>query len=123
MDIQYAGEPVSYNVIMEPTQQNWVYTLMMPRIMNDRLWMRREFQVGTERPISQRYAYEADSYLDHIVDLTISNRMRENSTDLPDEGNALSHEFAQQLYQQADSDRDYVDAVLSIFAMKNFSIP
>jgi len=120
MDIQYAGEPVSYNVIMEPTQQNWVYTLMMPRIMNDRLWMRREFQVGTERPISQRYAYEADSYLDHIVDLTISNRMRENSTDLPDEGNALSHEFAQQLYQQADSDRDYVDAVLSYIRNEEF---
>ncbi len=119
-DIQYVGDPVSYNVIMEPTQQNWVYTLMMPSISNDRLWMRREFQVGTERPISQRYTYEADSYLDHIVDLTISDRMRQNSSALPEQGNPRSREFAQQLYQQAGSDRDYVDAVLSYIRNEEF---
>lgn len=119
-DIQYLGDPVSYNVIMEPTQQNWVYTLMMPAIMNERLWMRREFQIGTERPISQRYTYEADSYLEHIVDLDISDRMRESSTELPDEGNDRSREFAQKLYEQSASDRDYVDAVLSYIRNEQF---
>ncbi|MBT5484722.1 MAG: DUF3488 domain-containing protein [Gammaproteobacteria bacterium] len=118
--IQYEGEPVSYNVIMEPTQQNWIYTLMAPQIVDERLWMRREFQVGTVRPISQRFTYEADSYFEHKVDLTLSSRMVENSTSLPAEGNVQSHAFAQQLRAQVDSDREYVNAVLDHIRNEEF---
>ena len=119
-EIQHAGNPVSYNVIMEPTQQNWIYTLMVPEIVDERLWMRREFQVGTVRPISQRFSYEAESYLEHKVDLTISSRMRENTTILPDVGNPQSHAFAQQLRAQVGSDREYVNAVLDYIRNEEF---
>lgn len=121
-NIQYLGDPVNYNVIMEPTQQTWIYTLMVPQIVDDRLMMRQDYQVETRRPISQRYRYDARAWLDHAVDLGMTDRngffMR--NIRLPDEGNALSRAFADELYAEAGSDIEYINAVLDHIRNEEF---
>lgn len=119
-NIQLLGSSVPYNVIMEATQQNWIYTLMVPQISNDRLWMRREFQVGTARPITQRFSYDAESYLDHVVDETLGDRDRRRNTSLPDEGNLQSRAFARQLYEESASDTEFVNAILQYIRDNEF---
>lgn len=121
-NIEYRGDPVSYRIIMEPTQQNWIYTLMVPQVRDERFLMRQEYQVETRRPISQRYTYSANSSLDYAVGLNMDRRseVSRRSRRLPDEGNERSRAFADQLYQQAGSDRAYINAVLDYIRNQEF---
>jgi len=118
--IEYLGNTVSYSVIMEPTQQNWVYTLMVPQLLDDRMIMRQEYQVETRRPVSQRFNYQARSYLEHKVDARLSREIRGRTLSLPPDGNDNARAFAQELYEQAGSDRAYVNAVLDFIRNENF---
>ncbi|MDG2176213.1 MAG: DUF3488 and transglutaminase-like domain-containing protein [Gammaproteobacteria bacterium] len=119
-EIRTLGEPVRYNVIMEPTQQSWVFTLMVPQLTNERLFMRREFQVGTQRPINQRMSYDATSYLDHIVDLEMSRGMTNNNLSIPESGNEQSRAFAEQMYAEAESDEDFINTILQYIRNNEF---
>lgn len=121
-NIRLDSQPVRYRVIMEPTQQNWIFTLMVPQITNDRFYMRREFQVGTTRPISQRFSYDATSYLEHATDLEIDrdSQLFIRSRTLPSGGNPQAREFAARLYEEAGSDRAYINAVLSFIREQEF---
>jgi len=119
-NIRYLGDPVSYSIIMEPTQQNWIYTLMVPQMRNERLWMRREFQVGTFRPVSQRFSYDAMSFLEHVVDSELSPNMTELNVSLPPGGNELSRAFALQLYADSASDAEYINKVLQYIRDNEF---
>ena len=118
--IQYLGNEVSYNVIMEPTYQNWLFTLKIPQIRKDGLVMLQDFQVENIRPVSQRFTYDANSFLDNTVGLEMSFTERGRQLNLPDEGNQRSRELARQLRQQYPDDEAYIAAVLDMFRQQNF---
>jgi len=121
-DIRYEGQQVSYNVIMEPTQQTWIYTLMVPRILDDRLFMLPDYQVETRRPIVQRYRYAADSFLEHSVDLDLRRGFGgfRRNTDLPEEGNEQARAMALAMRDAADSHFDYINDVLDYIRNEEF---
>jgi len=119
--IEYQGRDVKYNVNMEPTQQNWIYTLMVPQIRDQRFIMRQEYQVETRRPIGQRLTYDATSYLEYVVDPSLSREISQRTRTLPETGNDQSREFARQLYSESGSDREFVNAVLEHIRNENFS--
>ena len=121
-NIRYLGNSVDYNVIMEPTQQTWIYTLMVPQMVDDRLMMRQDYQVETRRPISQRYSYEARAWLDHSVDLGMTDRngFFLRNIRLPEDGNEQSRSFADALYTAAGSDIAYINAMLDYIREEEF---
>lgn len=120
--IRYLDDPINYNVIMEPTQQTWIYTLMVPQIVDDRLMMRQDYQVETRRPISQRYSYEARAWLEHAVDLELSPERGnfQRNIELPETGNERSRAFAEDLYDRTGSDIAYINAVLDHIRTEEF---
>jgi transglutaminase-like putative cysteine protease len=119
-NIEYLGEPVTYNIIMEPTNQNWIFTLRMPRIFDDRMLMSRDYQLGSRRRINQRFSYEATSYLENRADVETEGRQQRRSRILPAEGNPQAHKFALDLRAQMPSDTDYINAVLEHFREEEF---
>ncbi len=119
-NIEYLGEPVTYNVIMEPTNQNWIFTLRMPRIFDDRMLMTRDYQLGSRRRINQRFSYDATSYLENRADVDTEGRQQRRSRVLPAEGNPQAHKFALDLRAQMPSDTDYINAVLEHFREEEF---
>ena len=61
-----SGETIAYQITMEPTRQPWVFALDMPWSWNlPRTFMGPQQQLARARPIDQRIAYEAESYLDY----------------------------------------------------------
>ncbi|HHX81677.1 MAG TPA: DUF3488 domain-containing protein, partial [Pseudomonadaceae bacterium] len=102
--IDYLGEPVTYNVILEPTNRNWIYTLQMPRIVDARLRMHTDYQVSSVRRITQRFSYDAVSYVDYRVPESSIRAERRRTISLPEDSNRRAHSFAQQLRQQHGSD-------------------
>jgi transglutaminase-like putative cysteine protease len=119
-NIEYQGAPVDYNVIMEPTFQNWIFTLMIPQIGDERMIMTRDFQVGSKRPVSQRFSYDARSFLQYQADTGDEGNQQRRSRNLPDGSNPQARAFAQQLYASVTSDREYINAVLENFRQQNF---
>ena len=119
-NIEYQGDILEYNVIMEPTDENWIYTLKVPQIVDDRMVMRRDFQVDSVRNISQRFSYDMRSHLSHRVDTGVSQRLLRRWLSLPDNSNQESLQFAADMREQALSDEAYVRNVLDYFTQQEF---
>jgi transglutaminase-like putative cysteine protease len=119
-DIQYLGHEAQYNVILEPTYRNWIYTLAMPQLRDDRMLMGRDYQVGTIRPITQRYNYDASSWLDYRADASDEGLSQRRARRVPGDSNARSKQFAADLRKTVQSDEDYIQAVLNNFRKEKF---
>lgn len=119
-DIEYQGDILDYNVIMEPTDENWVFSLKIPQVLDDRMLMRRDFQVETIRNISQRFSYDMRSFMNNRLDMTLRPRELQRWLRLPEEGNSESKAFAAQLYEDSGSDQAYIQNVLAYFTSEPF---
>lgn len=119
-DIEYQGNISDYNVIMEATFQNWLFTLKIPSFSEEGLVMRRDYQVESIRKITQRYTYDARSYLDNRVGLVLAPDISRDALRLPDTGNEESRAFAWELRDSVDSELDYIQAVLNYFRQEPF---
>ena len=74
---QAMGEPVTYTVTIEPTNQKWLYTLDMVSTLPDGSELSPEYEVTARNPIQQLKRYKVQSYLDYRLDpLTLPNAGR-----------------------------------------------
>ena len=119
-DIEYQGSSIDYNVIMEPTDQNWIYTLKIPQVLDERMIMRRDFQVDSIRNVSQRFSYDMRSYMNNRLDSSLNQRESRRWRGLPDRGNERSREFAINLREESESDQAFIQKVLAYFTTENF---
>lgn len=119
--IEYLGQPVAYNVIMEPTGQNWIYTLQMPAIADDRMLLRRDYQAQSIRRVNQRLTYDATSWFSFRADAGREGNAQRRARALPPDSNPRSRELAVQLREAAASDEAYINVVLSRFRDDGFS--
>lgn len=109
------GEPLEYNVILEPTQQPWVYGLHLADPVSRNLFQSRNFEIYNNGLISKRFSYDLRSYADNQTDLILLDSARARNTDIPESGNERSIELARNLRSSVNTDRDYVYAVLAYF--------
>ncbi|MCB1693779.1 MAG: DUF3488 domain-containing transglutaminase family protein [Pseudomonadales bacterium] len=115
-DIETSGDAISYDIILEPTQQNWLYSLNVPTLPNDRdIVMARDYRLASTEPVSSKIRYQVVSHPVHTLEANLSDFWRYRTTLLPDEGNPRSRELARQLMQEAGSPRDYVRRVLRMY--------
>lgn len=111
-----AGDPVRYQVTMEPTQQQWVFALDIPYEWPRReVFMGPQHQLAKEHPIDQRMSYDAASYTDYQISPEMTPHFRSWYTRLPARSNPRTAELAQEMRQAAGDDRSYVRAVLEKF--------
>ena len=115
-EIFFDGDPVRYQVTMEPTRQQWVFALDIPFEWSRReVFMGPQYQLAKEQPIDQRMAYEAASYTDYRINPQLTPYFHSWYTRLPGNRNPRTAELAQSMRQAAGDDVSYVDAVLAKF--------
>jgi transglutaminase-like putative cysteine protease len=114
--ISFRGEPVSYELTLEPTRQQWVFALDMPKEWSiERAFMGPQQQLVHVTPIEQRVAYRVTSYPDYVVQARLPSIYRKWYLSVPDDGNRRSAELARQMREEAGSDTAYIEAVLAKF--------
>lgn len=119
--ISYRGEPISYEVTLEPTQQQWVFAMDMPDTWSlRRTFMGPQQQLARITPIEQRVSYNVVSYPDYVVQAELPSTFRQWYTSVPDTGNQRSAELARQMRATAGSDTAFVDAVLAMFHTEEY---
>ncbi|NKB31838.1 MAG: DUF3488 domain-containing protein [Pseudomonadales bacterium] len=114
------GMPFRYNVIMEPTQQPWLYGLHLAEPVSDGIFRSRNFEMFNNGLVTQRISYDIQSYINNQTDILLTSSPRRNNIELPDEGNEESLRFARELRASVDSDRDYAMALLNYFATNEY---
>ena len=118
--IRIAGDPLQYNVILEPTQQPWIYGLHLAQPVSENLLQSRNFEIFNNGLITQRLSYDLASYRDNQTDVILLGSQQRRNLALPEEGNLQSREFARQLRASVATDRDYVYAVLAHFQQNEY---
>jgi transglutaminase-like putative cysteine protease len=115
-EILESGEPISYEVTLEPTGQQWVFAMDLPLDWSlDRTFMGPQQQLARVTPIEQRISYKAVSYPDYVLQADLSSLSQQWYTAIPDSGNTRSKSLAREMRATAGSDTAYIEAVLAMF--------
>jgi transglutaminase-like putative cysteine protease len=118
--IEVSGEPVRYQVAMEPTRQQWVYALDIPYGWSlEKTFMNRQHQLSSMQPIDQRVSYNAVSYPQYRAG-DAGGYLFQAYVRLPPDGNPRTRELARDLRREAADDESFVNAVLNLFRAEEF---
>lgn len=115
------GEALSYDIILEPTQQSWIYALQLADFDASDVLQDRYYTLHTEKPVTQRFRYQMRSYLDNTTDIDLAGILRSRALQLPEQqGNPASYQLAQSLRAQSSDDLDYANRVMRYFREQPF---
>jgi transglutaminase-like putative cysteine protease len=114
--ISVRGDPLRYQVTLEPTRQHWVFALEIPIEWSlNRTFMGPDQQLATVLPIDQRIVYNAVSHTRYTTDPELSGLARGWYTRLPDGRNPQTVALAREMRAAAGSDERFVEAALRKF--------
>lgn len=114
--VEVRGEPINYDVILEPNFQFWFYVLPMADPRRDNYSYTRDFSLIDWRPIRKRTQYSQRSYLDYIWDKDgLSEFAQRRATRLPANSNPETVAIAKQWRAEEGSDQAFINRVLALF--------
>ena len=120
-DVEYLGDPISYQVTMEPTRQHWVFALDVPYDTDlDRTFMARQQQLARIQPIDQRISYNAVSHTDFRLNNELGRTARQYYLALPENSNPRTQEISRNMRETAGSAEDFINQVLKKFNNEEF---
>lgn len=119
--IDFFGDPVRYQVTLEPTSQHWVYALDVPDEWTlDKTFMGRGQQLGRHEPINQRVTFTAVSYTQYRLDPERAIRRNDYYLRLPPGSNKRAYALARKMRASAKSNENYIKDVLQMFSQQEF---
>jgi transglutaminase-like putative cysteine protease len=120
-NVEVVGNPVKYQVTLEPTRQPWVFALDVPYVWTlDQTFMGAQQQLARLKSIDQRVAYDAVSYTRFRIDAQAQDRQLGWYRRLPAGRNPRSVELAQQMHNDARSDEAFIRDVLTMFNNEDY---
>jgi len=119
-EVSVQGEPLTYSIIMEPTQRRWLYGLHYARSSHGGVMHAPDYRLFTPAPLEAEFMYRVSSWTDAVVEPQLSEWRRRAEIRLPPRGDELTRDLAARLRGAVDSDQAYVDAVLDHFATQPF---
>ena len=120
-EVDYLGDPLRYQVTMEPTQQHWVIALDIPYEWDlDHTFMGRQHQLASVQPIDQRVAYTVVSHTSFRLNSKIDEFAKDFYTRLPENGNRRTLELSRQMRDDAADEEAFIRDVLQKFNNEEF---
>ncbi|MBI0426644.1 transglutaminaseTgpA domain-containing protein [Psychrobacter sp. NG27] len=96
--------PNNYRMILEPTQQNWLFGLDYPFSQQQDITTTSDFTLLNNQPVTQQLSYEVAQFSPMNIDPVLTEASRRENLALPNEGNPQSRALAKQLFAQSGSD-------------------
>ncbi|MBQ14125.1 MAG: DUF3488 and transglutaminase-like domain-containing protein [Gammaproteobacteria bacterium] len=118
--VSKSGNPTYYNIILEPTQQPWLYGLQLAEPQSRGMVQSTNFEIFKDGLVSQRFTYDLRSFTRNQTDTFLLDSVRRRNLRIPEEGNEASRRFAEELRNTVESDRDYAYTVLGHFQQEEF---
>ncbi|WP_352339043.1 DUF3488 and transglutaminase-like domain-containing protein [Psychrobacter sp. 16-MNA-CIBAN-0192] len=96
--------PISYEVILEPTQQRWLFGLDYPLTQSQNISLTSDFTLLQSEPVTQQLRYDALRFAPMAIDSTLDASARQLNLALPNSGNPQARALAKELFAQSGSD-------------------
>jgi transglutaminase-like putative cysteine protease len=119
--VQFIGEPVDYQITLEPTDRPWILALDMPAE-----WPRREayrsydFQLVAPRRLSEVSSYRLRSYPSFVAGVELPVSLRRKDTHLPPDGNPRSRALGRDLAARHGDPVQITRELLTMFREQPF---
>ncbi len=101
---QVQATPTRYQIILEPTQQNWLFGLDYPFSQQPDINITSNFTLAKDQPVTQQLRYNVMQFSSMRIDPVLTEASRRVNLTLPAEGNPQARALAQQLFVQSGSD-------------------
>ena len=101
---QVQATPTRYQIILEPTQQNWLFGLDYPFSQQPDINITSNFTLSKDQPVTQQLRYDVLQFAPMRIDPVLTEASRRLNLALPAEGNPQARALAQQLFVQSGSD-------------------
>lgn len=98
------NQPSQYRVILEPTQQRWLFGLDYPLARERGVGISADFTLLRWQPVTQQLRYQVMRFPQMRIGTALSEREQRINLRLPEQGNTKSRALAQELFAQAGSD-------------------
>nr|WP_255537830.1 DUF3488 and DUF4129 domain-containing transglutaminase family protein [Motiliproteus sp. SC1-56] len=115
------GQPLGYRVMLEPTDQRWLFALAAARSTTPGVGYSRDHRLVKRSPVSQPFAYEVDSFLRQPLDPNLPDWLARVNLQLPETGDPRTRALAEQLAAEAGSPSALVERALAWFRARPFS--
>lgn len=96
--------PSIYEIILEPTQQNWLFGLDYPFAQRTDVSITSEFTLLKDLPVTQQLRYNLLRFAPMRIDPMLNETSRRINLALPKEGNPQARALARQLFADSGSD-------------------
>lgn len=121
-EIEAEGDPVAYEVRLEPTRQHWLFALDVPYEWErgKSIDMTSYHLLARRQPVDQRMSYTVVSYPSYRLANSLNNVRRDFYTRIPENTNTRSIALARQMREEAGSAEEFINRVLRMFNTEDF---
>ena len=111
---------VSYQILLEPTQQSWLFALDVAIPVTYGTSVTRDFRLISAEPVHTMVRYRGVAYPDAPMDLQLPEWLRVRETRLPDDDNPRIIAFARDLAAHSDGNEAFLQNVLQYIRTEPF---
>ncbi|MCW2292915.1 transglutaminase-like putative cysteine protease [Pseudomonas sp. BIGb0408] len=112
---QPRGEPLRYSIVMQPTTRPWLFALDVAQTDLQGTRQMGDFRLQRNRPVDRALLYDVSSWPQAIREPHERRNGMQTWLRLPQQGDARSRAWAQELRQQHPQDEQLVAALLGHF--------
>ena len=119
---EVAGEPVRYEVTLEPHRQNWLFALDLPKAdaLPPNTQLSGYYQLLARETVKDRYRYDAVSYPLYRLEPQMEERWQKSGMRLPEGRNPRAVALGQQWRDEGLREEALVRRALEMFRNQNF---
>lgn len=116
-ELEPVGVPIGYEVIIEPTDQTWLYALDAPtEATGDDMSLGGDFQLRRETPVTSILRYNGSAFLEYRMQPDLPRLQKRLGLQLPAEGNPRTRALAERWASETDGDaRAIAERALGLF--------
>ncbi|HEY5718254.1 MAG TPA: DUF3488 and transglutaminase-like domain-containing protein, partial [Motiliproteus sp.] len=115
-----AGASLSYRVIMEPSDQPWLFALDLAQTTQPGTGLTRDFRLVNRFPVAQPFSYRVQTTPEYRTDVELPRWLALRNLQLPAAGNPRTRTLARQWWQDAASPAAFVERIHAFFANQPF---
>jgi transglutaminase-like putative cysteine protease len=119
-DLPTTGQPVSYEVTLEPHNKRWLFALDLPGKIPPRSFISTDYQIYSTRPVNNRLRYEMTSFFESGYRRDESERTLRRALSLPAGSSPKARALAHELRARHADDGEIVNEVLTMFREQKF---
>ncbi len=117
---EISGNSISYDVIVEPSYQYWLFGLTVATSTDSNLQLMNDYTIQSRGVLSQINHYQLKSYLQAPLDLEISKITKQRNLAIVEGSNPKLEQLELELIQKFKNPNDRSNNVLALFRNKQY---